>query len=371
VSDATPVTDRSETALSWAERPEGACLRVDDWAALPFGAMTLAELGHRFAVLASSVLEDLGGESRLPSLASLTSLTSLPGTFERDGAALLFIPRFPFVDGTTYVAFVDQIRIGTIRRPAKAGLAGTRVAAIYPSGPSLPVNLLKFYVQFSSPMSEGWALRAIEVRRADSGEVLRDVFLNTSHELWDAAHMRLTLLLDPGRIKRGLAPHVESGYPLVEHMPIALVVSEIFRDADGLPLCEGAERHYEVGPVLGARVNPQQWQYRFPRRGSREAFEVTFDRPLDYALLRHFLSMHDHAGDALSGRAVVGEGERSWHFEPHKAWGAGRYFLAVDPRLEDLAGNSLRRVLDRDVTNPDDDPREYASEAAVEFVCEP
>jgi hypothetical protein len=32
--------------------------------------------------------------------------------------------------------------------------------------------------------------------------------------------------------------------------------------------------------------------------------------------------------------------------------------LVVDPALEDLAGNSVTRVFDRDLTRPGDEPRE-------------
>ena len=42
---------------------------------------------------------------------------------------------------------------------------------------------------------------------------------------------------------------------------------------------------------------------------------------------------------------------------PARAVGAGAHRLVVDPVLEDLAGNSLIRVFDRDLTEPRDQPR--------------
>ncbi len=39
----------------------------------------------------------------------------------------------------------------------------------------------------------------------------------------------------------------------------------------------------------------------------------------------------------------------------HAATGVGDWKLRIDTRLEDLAGNSVRRVFDRDLARPADD----------------
>ena len=68
-------------------------------------------------------------------------------------------------------------------------------------------------------------------------------------ELWDPSRRRLTVLFDPARIKRGLAPHHEVGYPLGAGVAVDVVVDEGLRDAEGRPLVEPHTRRYEVGPV--------------------------------------------------------------------------------------------------------------------------
>jgi hypothetical protein len=244
----------------------------------------------------------------------------------------------------------------TIERPAPHRAPATDVVALYPSAAEVPLNLLKLYLYFSGPMSEGWAARAVHVRRADTGTPLEGVFLPMEPELWDRARRRLTLLLDPGRIKRGLAPNAEAGYPLIEGAPIVVGVDPAFRDAAGRPLRAGAERRYAVGPALRARVEPAGWRFDRPAAGTRDPLSVTFDRPLDRALLGHSLWVHDGAGAPLAGQAAVGPDERGWRFAPRAPWVAGRYALIVDPRLEDLAGNSLIRVFDRDLSRPEDAP---------------
>jgi hypothetical protein len=97
---------------------------------------------------------------------------------------------------------------------------------------------------------------------------------------------------------------------------------------------------------------------------------VTFDRPLDRALLEHSLWVRDTAGAPLAGQAAVGPGERCWRFEPRSPWAEGRHALVVDPRLEDLAGNSLIRVFDRDLTRAEDTPA-GAEPVAIAFHIPP
>lgn len=286
----------------------------------------------------------------------LRPLQPTAGQFESAGDQIWFRPRFPLVPGATYALLVDGAPAATVTLPEDTCRGDTSVVAIYPTARELPVNQLKLYIQFSGPMSEGWAGRAVHVRRADDEELLAGVFLPMEPELWDRARHRLTLLLDPGRIKRGLAPHAEMGYPLEHGVPIIVAIDRKFRDASGQPLLAGAERRYEVGPAVRRHVDPSDWHLRCPRAGTRGCLEVVFDRPLDRALLQHCLVVLDPRGRPLEGRATIVDGDRSWRFSPLRGWRPERYGLAVDPRLEDLAGNSLTRVFDRDLARPEDTP---------------
>ena len=184
----------------------------------------------------------------------------------------------------------------------------------------------------------------------------------------DRERRRLTLLLDPGRIKRGLVPNAEAGYPLIQGVSVIVTVDTEFRDAAGRPMTAGVERRYEIGPPVRARVNPLDWRYHCLTVGSTDSLTVEFDRPLDQALLEHTLWVHDPAGVPLNGRGTVALGERCWRFEPQPPWAEGRHLVLVDPRLEDLAGNSLIRVFDRDLTRAEDAPAD-ARHVAIDFYC--
>jgi hypothetical protein len=331
-------------------------------------ALDPATLAGRFAVLPSELAP--------ASKRAVAPLQPMAGRFYIEEEALLFEPRFPFVQGQSYSLLVTPAaerglvraaEVWTIQRPAASGVPTTSVVAIYPTGPAVPLNLLRLYLHFSSPMSEGRAATAVSARRAEDGRRLEHVFLD-GPELWDPGRRRLTLLLDPGRIKRGLAPNQEAGYPLAHDVPIIVHVDTSLRDAAGRPLSSPAERRFDVGAALRARVDPQRWRLAAPAAASTAPLVLSFDRALDHGLLLHCLSVRDEVGAPVPGRAVILPGETAWRFEPVEPWRGGAYAVAIDSRLEDVAGNSIARVFDRDLTLSEDDPREEA-EATVRFLC--
>lgn len=345
--------------LEWSERRGRSCLRVRGWTGSEIQkleALAAEELTRRLAVLPSELLE-AGVDWRLN--------RPIAGNFELDEGSVYFLPRFPLLDGRCYSLLVEpggdgqgpgSPEVWTIQRPALDTAPTTDILAVYPSGSQLPVNQLKLYIHFSSPMSEGRVDRSVRVRRADNDEALEGVFLAMEPELWDPERRRLTLLLDPGRIKRGLAPNLEAGYPLIEGVPIIVTVAADFRDAAGRSLRAGAERRYVIGPPVRVRVDPDDWRCFAPAAGSQGPLTIEFDRPLDHGLLQHCLWVCDGTGRELAGSGRPGPGELSWCFRPDSRWPEGQHQIVIDPRLEDLAGNSLMRIFDRDLQRSEDAP---------------
>ena len=365
------MTTGRQLYLAWSEHQGRSCLRASGWTRhelQELGRLAAADLGRRLAILPSE-LEATGAGWR--------ALQPVAGSFEFDQDAVCFLPRFPFLDGISYSLLVDweekagdSFEVWTIQRPGPDGKPTTTIVTIYPSIEELPVNQLKLYIHFSAPMSEGWAARTIHVRRADNDAPLEHVFLAMEPELWDGQRRRLTLLFDPGRIKRGLLPNQEDGYPLIEGVPIIVSIDAEFRDAAGQPLQSGAEWRYEIGPPLRVRVNPADWRYHWPTAQTTDALTVEFDRPLDHALLERCLWVNGATGVRLAGRGSSGPGEGSWRFEPESPWAEDRHLIMVDPLLEDMAGNSLIRVFDRDLVRAEDTPADGGQEA-IEFTCTP
>ncbi len=240
--------------------------------------------------------------------------------------------------------------IARVRVPEPGIVSHTVVDAIDPGIERIPANLLRFSVAFSSVMDEGSAAGRVQLSD-ENGAVLAGALLEMPPELWDRDRRRLTVLVEPGRIKRGLQPHVQAGSPLREGAIVTLVVDAGIRDASGWPLVEGARRTYRVGPPIRSRVDPTHWEIIWPEAAA-DSLVVFFDRPLDRALVHRHLRVLDGDGNPAAGHTSLDESAQRWVFTP--ATDSHDLRLRVDARLEDLAGNSVRGVFDRDLERLED-----------------
>jgi hypothetical protein len=321
---------------------------------------TLGFLGSRIPDGLSGYLPVVPTEV-VDTAASIGMLQPMPGRYDVAGGEVTFTPRFPFLAGTSYAMILADPALSSapevlnIARPPVAGEPSAEVTAVYPSLAVLPRNALRFYIHFSKAMSEGLAARHVRLERAGTGEDILGAFSPMDFELWDPTRRRLTVLLDPARIKQGLAPHQEAGYPLDEGNAVVLVIDHGFRDAAGLPLTAEHRQSYAVGPDVRSRVDAGNWEFDVPKAGSRAPLVARFDRPLDRALLGDCLAVVGSTG-IVPGTVEVAAGERSWSFVPDEPWSPCAARLLIDPVLEDIAGNSMVRVFDRELNRPDHEP---------------
>lgn len=293
-------------------------------------------------------------------------LPGMAGEIFADGDDVCFVGRYGFVGGTTYRVEIDGSVAAVLERPRIERERTTEVLSIRPTTYEVPRNLLRIYVLFSAPMSEGFTRH---VRLLDAlGDPIEGALLPLDYELWDGDRRRLTLLLDPARIKRGLVSHNALGYPLRSGERFTVAVGEAFLDARGAPLRESARRRYLVGHDERRRVDPERWQLSLPRAHTLDPLIVRFDRPLDNGLLARCLLVARSGGPTVLGSIEVGDEERSWSFYPKREWEVGRYELCVEGILEDLAGNSVRRVFDRELGGPDTSDVSGPNEVRIGFT---
>jgi hypothetical protein len=280
----------------------------------------------------------------------------LAGACSADGTRLIFRPKYPLLPGKSYwvsfnlTAFDGSVPprepyTATLTMPAPAATGPAAVTHVYPSGDALPENLLRFYVHFSTPMRQGEAFEHIRLLDA-AGKPVERPFLELAEELWDDPGCRLTILLDPGRIKRGLVPHEEQGLALVAGNRYTLEIDAKWRDAAGRPLAQPVRKVFRVEAPERDPIDPKKWALHPPAADSREPLEVRFPKPLDHALLRRVVRVADAAGRPVAGEVAVDEQERRWRFTPAAPWAAGAYRLTVGPALEDRAGNRVGRPFD-------------------------
>jgi hypothetical protein len=262
-----------------------------------------------------------------------------------------FLPRVPLVPGQRYrVRFHDgETHLETdVVVPKAKDVPATVITRVDPTADVLPANQLKFYVHFSAPMSAGEAYRRVHLLD-DAGREVPRAFLRIDEELWDEHRRRFTLILDPGRIKRGLRSNVEDGAPLRAGGRYRLVIDAEWSDGDGNPLRAAHEKTFRVAGSDRHVPDVREWRVAMPGPGTTEPLSVQFDEPLDRAVLEGSIHVVDARGIRVDGRVEVLPGDRQWRFTPRERWTAGAHVLEVSTLIEDLAGNNLRRLFDTDL----------------------
>ena len=289
-----------------------------------------------------------------------STLPSLAGRWEEQDSGIVFVPRFEPSGGISVAVSIDTAAIAGRRGPALIrrfpiptvpSPAPLTEVTIYPSAAVLPENLLRWYLEFSEPMRPGQALSHVRLEN-DAGQPVANAWLEVGEELWSPDRRRLTLLFDPGRVKRGIRTNLEQGRPLVAGRWYRLAIDSGWRDARDRPLRHAASKRFRVGAALYTGPDPASWWVDLPRSGTSAPITVRFIAPIDHALGPRLVAVVNDEGQPMAGRAAVDEGDLRWSFFPASPWPAGGYRLAVSPELEDVAGNRPGRPFDRELAAP-------------------
>jgi hypothetical protein len=206
---------------------------------------------------------------------------------------------------------------------------------ISPEAKVLPANTLRFYIHFPRPgeahfdRDQLWLLN-------EKGQVVREPFLVLSQELWSLDGRRLTVLMEPGTIKRGLG----ADPALVVGRTYSLVVTALGQTA----------RHtFRVSdPVLEA-IKETYWRLFSPTVGSLDAAVVHFDRVMDAACEDEIVVLTP-SGQVVQTRASLAPDGTAAQLIPSHPWRAGEHRVVVSERLEDVCGNRLGEALDHDLS---------------------
>jgi hypothetical protein len=271
--------------------------------------------------------------------------TPLIGTAEWMDAGIQFTPLWAFSPGLRYNIHWNNRAVTCFEIPASE--SDPPEVNFYPRADTLPENLLKIYLFFSGPMSEGQAHNHVRILN-DRGDTLNGVFLDLRPELWNEDRTLLTLWLDPGRIKRELILNREMGAPLQAGQHYRVVVLPGWRDRLGTPTRQLFSKSFYAGQADRTKPDANTWQITAPAAGTLDPLAISFDETIDYTLAMN--AIHVHAGKQMLKGTVKLDGKaKTWHFVPDRPWHAGNHTLIIENRLEDLAGNNLDRLFDSDL----------------------
>lgn len=211
---------------------------------------------------------------------------------------------------------------------------------ISPQAKVLPANALRFYIHFPRPgethfdRGQLWLLDEQE-------QGVRDPFLVLSQELWSIDGRRLTVLMEPGRIKRGLGTDSSHDPALVIGRTYSLVVAALGQTA----------RHtFRVSDAVLEAIDESDWRIVSPTVESLDPAVVCFDRVMDAGLCEDEIRVLNPSGEITKTRASLAPDGMAMQLFPIHPWSAGEHRIIVSERLEDVCGNRLGEALDHDLS---------------------
>ncbi len=280
----------------------------------------------------------------------------IAGSYEADNKSVRFIPRFNFVEGQDYVIRVQHQsedrgifhKLTPFKIQPSTPVVKSEVTAIYPSGDILPENVLRFYIHFSTPMKPHVAFDYIKLVDG-SGNVDDAAFMKFKQELWSEDRKRLTVLMDPGRIKRNVSTNLSLGPALHEGESYELVVEGGWPAANGTEALASFSKSFSASNALRELPTPENWEITAPAIRTIDALKIKFDRPFDHQLLHKDIKVFSATGEVIQGEFLIGNHETEWRFQPDKDWVGERIYIVVDSELEDVAGNNFRDLLDHSI----------------------
>jgi hypothetical protein len=208
-------------------------------------------------------------------------------------------------------------------------LAEAASVVVHPAGPTVPENLLRMELRFEHPQPLPFDMDRLKLLDA-RGLELRHALLDVALPSPDGR--RITVLMDPGRVKMGVGPNREAGRALDAGSTVTLHL------AGATPAEETVIKTWRVTAGLTRPLQPGSWTLTPPRRASRDALVVALQAPIS-AVGEGLLAVVDARGRRVQGSASLGGGDAVWRFIPYRPWAPGPYRLVTHPELEDPAGN--------------------------------
>ncbi|WP_462253234.1 hypothetical protein [Ferruginibacter sp.] len=219
-----------------------------------------------------------------------------------------------------------------------------KILEVYPTTDSIPVNILRFYIQFSAPMQEMNILNHIKLSN-EEGKNITGIFFENQYELWNEERTKVTLIVDPGRVKSGLLANNKMGRAFDAGKKYSLTIDSLLPDFNDLKLSNKFTKKFVAVQEDSFPPDTRIWKLCLPKSNTRAAILIDFNDKIDhisaYTLIKVFQDKKE-----IQGKILLTNKEQKWTFKPDKNWKKGRYKIFINPYLEDIAANSVNQVFD-------------------------
>lgn len=227
------------------------------------------------------------------------------------------------------------------RKTGRVGACCARPVAIWPRASSLPSNVLRFYVEFDAPAEASFDRR--DLRLLDQlGREIPESFLVLGHELWSLDGRRLTVFLDPARIKRRLGDGPGHNPAIHPGQWYSLSIT----GADG-----ALSSSFLATAGVFTALDEALWSLDTPRSASFDPLHIRFDRVMDASLCSEEIAVLGPDGNLIKGSIGLSNDGSVASFYPSSEWLSGNYCLEFSRLLEDVCGNRIGEPLDHLVSD--------------------
>lgn len=293
------------------------------------------------------------------------TINPILGKIKRTKDSLIFTPLVPFSKISKYTFVVDQ-DIYYCEPALPEDYTFLMVDHVFPSKTHWPSNTLKFHIAFNKPVNTTNIYDHISVLD-DQGNKLNRILLDLGQAITDAQQTLVTIWIEPGRQKRDLGPNIILGPPFEINKSYKLVIDSSLKDKSGVPMAK--KRIKEIVIVEPDRIqpNPEKWNLKIPHRNSLEPLIIYPDEVLDYKSALSGINIINPSKE-VQGILSYNDEQSFITFHPDLPWKKGNYIVEINPDIEDLSGNSPRRLFDNDLNKIT--PEEVIKDFNLKFKVE-
>ena len=271
------------------------------------------------------------------------------GVFTQSATNARFVPILPFQKNSDYTVVYNHTTY-PFKIPLDVSYEHVYVETIYPNTTTLPSNFLKWYIRFSKPVNPSKIYEHIYLIDNRTHTKVDRALLPLETPLISDDGTLLTIWIEPGRQKRDLGPNKRLGEVLIPDVPYTLVIDKNLKDHQGIPMKMPYTHSFTVSTSDRSKPTISSWKLHLPTVKTKEPLRIDFQEFLDYGSLQNAIQIIDTSGNKLEGKFIINTNNKIISFTPSNNWNKETYIIRSKSIIEDVSGNNLERLFDRDIT---------------------